>query len=163
MNDFRIARSKVAGARRDVLAWEVIAPLWPGASEPDEMAHVRQGTPGQQAVLALTIFAREVDNGGLYQFLWNSSGDFTPMVVEGFRRLGLADLAEILETVVARQFPAGMPSDLEERRTLLDSGGREAMKKVNDSLGDAWCGEYHLIDDLVRYIQAHPEEFFLEE
>src|SRR5215467_6304043 len=92
--DFRIAKATALGLTDEELFWAVIEPIWPNTEVelPDELARITQCTPGQRAIYATTLFAREIDNGGIAQFFRNSSGMYATQVEEGFRLLGAYDL-----------------------------------------------------------------------
>jgi len=66
--DYRIPFVSVLGASQEDLFERVIENAWPDLAEPDTMKRLGYATPGQRALLAITLFMREVDNGGLQQF-----------------------------------------------------------------------------------------------
>ena len=73
----------------------------------------------QRDALCVMNFQAELDNGGIHQYLWNSSGDFAKETPEVFRRIGADEAARILEEAIAF-FGAGGPStDRETRVTAL--------------------------------------------
>src|SRR4051812_1516732 len=118
--EFRISRSQANGLSGDDLLWAVMEPVWPDASVRDELQHIAPATPGQRAVYVATLFIREVDNGGLHQFFFNSSGQYAEEVVRGLRLLGLDEEGDLLERSFSI-FPQGrVPHDWRDRRRLLD-------------------------------------------
>lgn len=58
-------------------------------------------TAEELLVLAVLALEREVNNGGYFQFFWNSSRRFAPIIVESLLRLGCADAAAITERAIA--------------------------------------------------------------
>jgi Domain of unknown function (DUF4375) len=67
----------------------------------------------------------EVCNGGLHQFFSNSTGLLAPEALEGFRAIGLTELAEVLATAM-KIFGSPYPRDRADRHEVLASrqGGR---------------------------------------
>ncbi len=162
--NFRISRATVEDFDDDAeLADAVVDPIWPDASVKDELAHIAQGTPGQRAIYALTLFAREVDNGGLRQFLGNSSGLYAQTVVEGLRLLGVEEmLGPLLEGL--RVFPEGqVPLDWNTRRKRiygLSDAESQFLSSIDDRLYEGSGVEERLLPYFGGYIREHPEEFF---
>jgi hypothetical protein len=109
----------VDGLEDEGLFWAVIHLIWPDASVDDELAHIAKGTPGQRAIYTTTLFAREVDNGAVAQFLGNGSGIYAKAVVEGLQLLGTDELLEALLAGLG-VFPNGeAPIDWETRRKRI--------------------------------------------
>jgi len=100
--DFRIPRATTQNMSDEELFWAVIEPIWPDSEVHDELKRIEHGTPGQRALYTATLFAREVDNGGLAQFLSNSSGMYAKYVKEGLRLLGADALLTILVEALRR-------------------------------------------------------------
>ena len=163
--DFRIPRAIADGLSEAELYWAVIEPIWPDIHVKDELAHIARGTPGQRAIYATTLFAREVDNGGLAQFFSNSSGMYTKHVEEGLHLLGAH---ELLKTFLDAQrlFPgSAAPIDTELRRRLVDealSGDRNVLEPFDQRLLRGSNVEAQLYPYFKTYIDTHPAEFFLD-
>jgi hypothetical protein len=147
------------------LFWAVVEPIWPDASVNDESPHIAKGTPGQQAIYATTLFAREIDNGGLAQFLGNSSGIYTNTVIEGFQRLGAHELLEPLLAGLSVFFGGEVPVDSEARRQRiyrLSDSELQFFDNVDNRLYQGSSVERRLCPYFKRYIDAHSEDFFKE-
>jgi hypothetical protein len=161
--DYRISRSSVHGLDDRSLSWAVVERIWPDVSVSDELIHIEQATPGQQAIYATMLFAREVDNGGLQQFLGNSSGFYWRKVVQGLKLLRADEHFAALE-VILRFFPNGEPSLTQlERQAVLQSLGqhqKNSLRDVEDSLYRAGGFEESLVPYWKRYIEEQPAEFF---
>jgi hypothetical protein len=69
--------------------------------------------------LCVMYFQSELNNGGMHQYLLNSSGDFAKETPEVFRRIGAHEAARILDEANAFFGPAGPPADQEARRAAL--------------------------------------------
>ena len=164
--DFRISKSTVQNLDEEALFWAVIKPIWPDNSVEDELEHISQGTPGQRALYATTLFMREVDNGGLEQFFWNSSGLYSEEVLKGFELLGMHHHAELVRKAFSF-FPNGkVPIDWEKREDYLESKGYDSkvdqVKEFYSSLNDELYGEEKLYPYFKKYIETHGKDFFIE-
>jgi len=158
--NYRIPKSTVEGMNDEDLFWAVIEPIWPDSSVVDELKHISYGTPGQKALYTTTLFMREVDNGGLQQFFWNSSGIYSEEVLKGFRLLGMSLHAQILEQAF-KFFPNGNVSlDTLTRRKLLDIP-TDQLDAYFEPLDEQLYGEERLYLFFKHYIDLHPEEFFI--
>ena len=161
--DYRISRCSVQGLDDRSLSSAVVERIWPDVSVNDELAHLEQGTPGQQAVYATMLFAREVDNGGLQQFVGNSSGLYWRKVVRGLKLLRADEHLAALEAIL-RFFPNGEPSlkQLERQAVLrsLDERQTNSLRDVEDSLYRAGGFEELLVPHWKAYIDEHPADFF---
>jgi Domain of unknown function (DUF4375) len=162
--DFRIPRSAVEGADDETLCWAVVEPIWPDQLYEDELARIAKGTTGQQAIYCTMLFAREVDNGGLKQFLGNSSGMYWRNVVTGLKLLGANEHLTAL-SIALTIFPGGEPSlEQSEREEVLNrmiASQQAALRSAQDSVYSAGGFEQLLLPRWKRYIDAHPDEFFL--
>lgn len=158
--DYRIRFASVSGMDDSSLVWAVIAKVWPHVADPNEWARMRHATPGQRAILATTLFIRELDNGGFEQFFWNGSGDIVNEVVTGFRQLGLNDDAQIVQE--AATFFGSKPGTATqaERRDLLAKASTAVTNAFFEPLNKKLYGESRLWPLFRRYIDLHPEEFF---
>src|SRR5438309_11010390 len=73
----------------------------------------------QRDALCVMSFQAELNNGGMHQYLLNSSGDFAKETPDVFRRIGAEQAARILEEVNAFFGPGGPPTDRETRMAVL--------------------------------------------
>jgi hypothetical protein len=161
--DFRIPRVTTQNMSDEELFWAVIEPIWPDSEVHDELKRIEHGTPGQRALYTTTLFAREVDNGGLAQFLSNSCGMYAKYVKEGLRLLG-ADALLTIFLEALRLFPEGdVPVDLEARRKLINgflSSNEKIFEKLDEKLYQNGSVEEQLYPYFKKYIAEHPSEFF---
>ena len=109
------------------------------------------------------LFAREVDNGGLRQFLGNSSGMYWRNVVTGLELLNANEQLTALLTAL-NIFPGGEPSlEQSERKEVLNrmnASQQAAIRSAEDGVYAAGGFEEMLRPRWKRYIDAHPDEFF---
>ncbi len=73
----------------------------------------------QRDALCVMNFQAELNNGGLHQYLLNSSGDFATETPDVFRRIGATEAARILDEANAFFGPAGPPTDRQARMAAL--------------------------------------------
>src|SRR6266508_4067631 len=73
----------------------------------------------QRDALCVMNFQAELNNGGMHQYLLNSSGDFAKETPEVFRRIGADVAARILEEPNAFFGPGGPSTDRETRMAEL--------------------------------------------
>ena len=73
----------------------------------------------QRDALCVMNFQAELNNGGMHQYLLNSSGDFARETPDVFRRIGAAEAAQILDEANAFFGPNGPPTDREARMAAL--------------------------------------------
>jgi hypothetical protein len=158
--DHRISKASVAGMNDGDLFWALIEPVWPSIEEPDSTANLSRATPGQRALLAITMFVREVCNGGLHQFFWNSEGHLGPEVVAGFERLGSPERAELMWSAMSFFGPAGPPADVKSRRVFLSGIPHAEATAFFDPLERLFYEEEKLPPLFRAYVDRHPQEFF---
>ncbi len=60
----------------------------------------------------------EVNNGGFWQFFYNSSGDFSGELIDAFTKIGALKTAEICKQALSI-FNGDVPTDRDERGELL--------------------------------------------
>jgi hypothetical protein len=73
----------------------------------------------QRDALRVMNFQAELNNGGMHQYLLNSSGDFAKETPEVFRRIGADEAARILQEANDFFGPGGPPTDRKARRAAL--------------------------------------------
>lgn len=73
----------------------------------------------QRDALCVLNFQTELNNGGMHQYLLNSSGDLAKETPEIFRRIGACEAAQILDEANTLFGPDGPPADREERMAML--------------------------------------------
>lgn len=165
MKDFRIDKSLTTGMEDDELLWEVIEPIWPSTEQEDTIYYISQGTKGQQAIYSITLFIREVDNGGLEQFFTNSSGKYINMVLDGLELINANEHLNTLKEAI-KLFPGGkVPIDRYARIIIMNKQLKEL--KINESeyfeqFNKKLYNEERLHKYFLKYINEHEIEFFKE-
>jgi hypothetical protein len=166
MKDLRVQRSVLADAAEDEIIWRVIQPAYDAVSIYDGPAvldsQLASLTPGQRALLSIYWTDAEVSNGGFDQYFFNSTGDLAYEAIAGFKRIGAARTAQLLERVLA-SFPGGPPSrDRDARAEILDEIDEDKRDELFEVLDQEF---YDLLEAEVYvranlYVREHPAEFF---
>ena len=85
--------------------WRLVDPIWDSISIYDGaetfLQEFREVPPAVGNLLAGHWCQSEVDNGGLHQFFWNSTGVLAPEAVRAFRAIGLIEWADIVEEAMS--------------------------------------------------------------
>lgn len=114
----------------------------------------------QRTIFVTQELENEVNNGGFYQFFDNSSGQFSEEVVEAFLQIGATKTADICKKAVDA-FGQALPTDWEERRSLLDRIGDRA-ESILEECDNAFFEYEEDLDALnAAYISEHIEAFNL--
>lgn len=116
-------------------------------------------TPPQRVYSAVVNADGEINNGGLSQYFFNSSGERWREALNGFTAIGCKGRAEILREAVAKFGSAGPAMERDRRQDELASLARE-----NDKIFDALDSRYYACTEVVevaakRYVIEHAEAF----
>ncbi len=143
--------------------WTVIEPVWWTVNIYDgEAAYEESLAPfskEQRYLLAINWYMAEVDNGGHDQFYYNSTGIVWKDALAGFRAVGVADAARIVEESAGRL--GGDPSlDREARWQQLDA----YQPRFDDLDGRLYDleGQVDLDAVLYEYILQHRGSFYFD-
>jgi Domain of unknown function (DUF4375) len=104
--------------------WSLVEPLWLPLNlswdeGPDEFPRqFRSVQPEIGHLYAAHWCQSEVCNGGLHQFFSNTTGLMAPESLDGFRAIGLADWAEIVDAAI-KHFGDPYPRERSERQNVL--------------------------------------------
>lgn len=115
----------------------------------------------QRDALCTVNFQAEVNNGGIHQYLYNSSGDFAKETPAVFRRMRAEVAAEILEQVNSLFGPEGPPIEREVRIEKLDGFSVEdelRIDKLTSAFYDAEDQGLCLADLLDEHILRQRDE-----
>ncbi|MBS1724293.1 MAG: DMP19 family protein [Armatimonadetes bacterium] len=114
---------------------------------------------GMRAVYTSMLLENEVNNGGFFQFFWNSSGIYAQEAVAGLQLLGAKKTEGLLKSAILtfkKDFPNGL--DPSKRGDIPEYKLQENSSHLS-RFDDAF---YKGTDDLsklrIRYIRAHPAE-----
>jgi hypothetical protein len=84
----------------------------------------------QRDALCVMNFQAELNNGGMHQYLLNSSDDFANETPDVLRRIGAEEAARILEEANAFFGPSGPPTDREARMAALLALPKNAEERI---------------------------------
>lgn len=116
-------------------------------------------TPGLRMVYATWWVEAEVNNGGYNQYFFNSTGQFADEALAGFRLLGLAEYAALMERAI-RAYNAVRPRLEEARRQgTADAFSSTYADNPLPPLDDEFYRLEGLTAARVRYIRQHAAEF----
>jgi hypothetical protein len=165
--DLRVDRAVLAESDPATLAWAVIEPAYNAVSfydGPEAFAvAMRALTPGQRALLALHWCVAEVSNGGFDQFFFNPTALLAPDAVEGFRRIGVPEAADLVTR--AREIFADRPPppavDDPAFDEAEDADAFEAYQDRHRPLEDRFfaLARGELYRTAAGYVRQHAEEF----
>src|SRR5262245_54772758 len=105
--DYRIRKQSVAAVKAEELPYIVVEGITKDLAvcpRSQRASFLRRLTPGQRASIALGILLSEIDNGGLHQYYWNSSGDDALTVLEALRLIKAVKYLPIFRSAT-RVFP----------------------------------------------------------
>lgn len=101
----------------------------------------------------------EVNNGGFYQFFYNSSGDFANELVSAFTAIGATATAAICQKAIAA-FGREIPVDRDEREEMLDELESDEIDEILEECDDAF---YDYEDDLnelnFNFVMKNKDQF----
>ena len=103
----------------------------------------------QRHWIAVSMFDGEVNNGGLSQYFFNSSGDYWREALGGLEAMGAGERAAILKEAVAK-FRAEAPSQNREHRQ--DQLAKLARK--DDALFDALESRYYASKEVIDVLMT---------
>jgi hypothetical protein len=102
--------------------WDLLEPNWDrlgSYSSADDFLQIVSVFPRPIIHLYAAHFCQsEVCNGGLLQFLWNSTGIMAPEAIKGYHAIGMPLLAQVLEEAVSK-FGGNYPREREKRWDAL--------------------------------------------
>ena len=84
-------------------------------------------------LLAVHWALSEIENGGFHQFFANPTGVLAPEAAQGFERIGLPEVADLIRRAVAH-FEGAYPREQHERWPFLDSHGPEVFESLERRL-----------------------------
>jgi len=84
-------------------------------------------------VLAVEALEREVNNGGYSQFFYNSSVEYTPIIVDSLRTIGCNEIADLTQkAIVLLGVDSLDPEVIEERMGPDDDALENALGELDD-------------------------------
>lgn len=123
-------------------------------------------SPSERMIFAFTWLAREVQNGGFHQYLFNSAGDFWFDVDWGLREIGDTEGVIRFKKVLSL-FPNFEPKKdrflRQEQMSRLSEVDDDALwKQLGDATEEFFVNPYPNWELVFKYVTQHPERFHLE-
>lgn len=102
--------------------WDIVGPVWNVIDiyeGPEVFQQTYNSVPRESGLMFAAHFCQsDVCSGGFEQFFWNPTGVLAPEAVEGFREIGLPQLAALIESAMEVLGPV-YPRDRNERKSRL--------------------------------------------
>ena len=145
--------------------WDILDPIYWTIdiynSYEEYLKSAKNFTLEQRYLNAISWYFMEVNNGGHFQFLDNSTGIVWEDTLNGLHLFGMEELADNFKTVVDL-FEGGIPFVREERWDAMDLMGEdfeELLDKADNVVYDLYDYDYTFE---MKYIKSHPEKFVFE-
>lgn len=107
--------------------------------------------------LLCVLFEGEIDNGGIYQFLSDSSGNMTKETVLALENIGEVEIARLLRDAL-QCFPNGtVPKDCDARNALMEQFDERAEEQFNKFDQIIW--EHSVFQNCHKFLKAHENDF----
>jgi uncharacterized protein DUF4375 len=123
--------------------WDLVYPIWDAVSiynGPDVFLQQYAASPETARVLFAAHWCQsEICNGGFDQFFSNDTGVLAPEGVEAFRKIGMPQIAALIEQAMSALGPA-YPRDRGEREDAIDTAW--------DACGNRESGPFGHLDEL---------------
>jgi hypothetical protein len=138
-----------------------------GPMEPYE-SYSQRLSEGERYVILAWCFVAETTNGGIHQYLTNSTGDLAEETRPVLREIGATLAAEALDAARKTLFGGKpIPADGELRDNILSAwdekhGEGAAYDFLDKFDGELGCCE-SVDDAIAKYIRSHPEMFIQPE
>jgi hypothetical protein len=155
MPDYRVKRSKSNESLPEII--ELLAEAVAGVNLATRRRVLDSATRGQRLLCGIYFYWDDVTNGGHWQYFWNYTGNLWQEALEAANVLRLPE-EKILRDAVAL-FPKKQPGPTQRER-------REQLAKISRAKLDALDELFYALNSdrekaIRRYIDGHPEEFFL--
>jgi len=138
-------------------------------------SYSKRMTEGQKLVILIWALSVEVANGGVSQFLFNSSGDDAVETIRCLEVIGAQRQADALKELGRQLFDGPIPENREKRMDAIVEFDRieneenisdeeyDAAEKRNNDWWEHYNGHFGWCDDIrdlaSEYIDSHPSEF----
>jgi hypothetical protein len=121
-------------------------------------AFASQSLP-QKVFSAIWSVESEVNNGGFLQYFANDSAESASFVVEALETIGAPKTASICSRAIATAFPAGLPEEPDNIRSVAADFAVAILDKLEPLDQEFFAYPDHLTDLLFAFVSEHPEEF----
>ena len=116
-------------------------------------------TDAEKYVSAVYYYEAEVNNGGLDQFFFNSTGDRWKKTLGGLREIGANYAYRILNETTKLFGDEGPAEEWSKRQEQLQSLSEDYKEKEERLTNQFYKYEDNLSDLLINYVKSHADEF----
>lgn len=107
----------------------------------------------------IDIFESEINNGGLYGFFYNTSGEFAHEVLQAFTAVKAFKTADVIDKAL-RLFPEmPVPKAIISRRQLIDKLEIQDLETWSNLELDLVNSEENIVSLVIDYIKLHKTDF----
>jgi hypothetical protein len=99
-------------------------------------------------------------NGGLNQFFFNSSGEYTHETIESLKKIGAIDTSAVLEKAVSFWPNSVVPKNTFTRRELLENVEQVANPVWEDLDRVYWNDEERITEKLFQFVLNNSDKFY---
>ena len=114
---------------------------------------------GQQVALHLEMFGAEMGDGGFYQLLTESVGDYVPQIMQTCKMISATNTALLLQKAIALFPNIRVFNNTEARQNWIESSS-EKLKEALATLDEDYFAQEEEVFDLgVEYLKGYKGDF----
>ena len=107
----------------------------------------------------IDIFESEINNGGIFHFFYNTSGEFAHEILDAFNAINAYESALCFDKAL-RSFPElPVPKDIIIRRHFMNTLNLNIQEKWSQIEDELITSKENIIDLLLAYIKVHKSDF----
>ena len=130
--------------------------LWNKASE---VSSFEQLSEPEKTFVYIDIFEGELNNGGLFDFFYNTSGAFAHQVLDAYQAIGAEESAAIVSQAIALFPDLPVSKDLFIRRQLLSNLKQTVLDEWEKLETQFFISEEAIVTLLIDYITINKNYF----
>ena len=130
--------------------------LWNKASE---VSSFEQLSEPEKTFVYIDIFEGELNNGGLFDFFYNTSGAFAHQVLDAYQAIGAEESAAIVSQAIALFPDLPVSKDLFSRRQLLSNLKHTVLDEWEKLETQFFNSEEAIVTLLIDYITINKTYF----
>jgi len=130
--------------------------LWNKASE---VSSFEQLSEPEKTFVYIDIFEGELNNGGLFDFFYNTSGAFAHQVLDAYQAIGADESAAIVSQAIALFPDLPVSKDLFIRRQLLSNLKQTVLDEWEKLETQFFISEEAIVTLLIDYITINKTYF----
>jgi hypothetical protein len=116
-------------------------------------------TEPEKIFLFVDNLETEVNNGGLNQFFYNSSGNYSHETVEALKAIAAFEMAKIVDEAISLWPEKKVPKDKADRRNLLERISDKIDPKLEELDGKYYKYPDSIGDLLIEYVKKNKVNF----